>query len=203
MPKGINNYTLIELLLTITIIGIVSTVAITQFSTSDQDANNKIRDIEMMEIQKAFIRFYDDCTPSDSELVQIGKYGLWCLTQAKNPHDSTTPWGTHFDTFKNRGWRGPYINAESSIMIKDSTTSAGQIKDPSGTIKIPVILNPQGFHYRVLIPKFGTTIFYKNIALVDPGADGVLDTNNSVTLAQPYITASGNDKVVQLLPSTP
>ena len=202
MPKKLNNYTLVELLLTITIIGIVSTIVVTQFSTSEQDANSIIRDIEMTEIQKAFIRFYDDCAPSDTELLEVGKYGLWCLTQAKNPHDLTTPWGTHFDSLKNKGWRGPYINAEGSITIKDPATNPGQVKASGGTIKIPVILNPQGYHYRVLIPKSGPTTFYKNIVLVDPGSDGVLDTSETVTLSQPYITASGNDTVIQLLPRT-
>lgn len=203
MINKVQNYTLLELLLTISILGIVSSIALAQFSTTEQEARDIVRNAEMSKIQKAFINFYNDVSPTDTNLISIGDYGLWCLTQKEHPMATkTTAWETSYDTYKGKGWRGPYAHTEKIIRIVKPTKNINRTGQIVGDYcDVPVLLTPLGQHYRVVIPRYGSTRYYRNITLIDPGQNDVIDSTVIFTdLSQEQIVAKGDDTVLQLLP---
>ena len=211
MTKSHYNFSLLELMLVTVILGILIGISVTHFSSNEQDVQKLVQAKEMADIQRAFMRFYDDCVPADSDLEQIRRYGLWCLIQAENPKDKSTPWGTSFDFYKNKGWRGPYMSSEGTKMVGDVISIDGQVFDETeGAIEIPVITTPYLLdasasadsrnHYRVFVPNCNNIYDYKKIVVVSPGANGLLETAESIASIGTDIVAIGDDTVIRLLP---
>ena len=195
-------------MLVVTLLGIVSYTAVSNYAAGEDYSRGTVIKKEMSLIQNSFIRFYNDCMPSDTELDEIGAYGLWCLFTAESPVKKNCPWGREYNFYKNKGWRGPYMNPEGEAeIVSPSQGSTGQ-KTGNG-INVPVIYTPyyrkdlsqsRGCYYRVIIPEFNGVKQYGKITLVNPGADGVLDTSDLLGSETASVVPGGDDTVLQLLP---
>ncbi|MCX7934593.1 MAG: prepilin-type N-terminal cleavage/methylation domain-containing protein [Planctomycetota bacterium] len=156
MARGL---TLIELLLVIAVIAIVAAAVSIGFGSTAQEAEETVVAAEMCNICAAFQRFYADCRPTAERLEEIRKYGLWPLTTAEHREN----WGKApaekdpskdyplYDAANAAGWSGPYCFAEGHLCIDPDRT--GQPESPGSGVKVPVMLDPSGRHYRVFAPQ--------------------------------------------------
>ncbi len=216
------EFSLIELLIVIGIMGALLTLVLPGFNDTGAEAKDKVAQTEMREIQSAFRRFAADVVfrketgDTNQYLMDIAKYGLWPLLWETHPlGSSASPVSsyTEYDSDSGIGRRGPYLDEEGLVTIASgpgvlSTETYGQVKDSEGTVKIPVIKDPYGGYYRVLVPESRTTDGsslneYKRlqkIVLVCTGPDKTLDTLPNSFLATTddgYTSATADDIVAQ------
>ena len=145
----------------------------------------------MRNIRQAFNRFDSDCVLTDERLEDIADYGLWPLMTRTHPNGGDNYF--EYDYEKGKGWRGPYIEREGEMNINNSLE--GQ---PDGTVAVPVINDPYGGYYRVIIPSGESA---KKIVLVCTGKNGILETASSDKhAATGNLEAQGDDTVLMLLP---
>lgn len=101
------GFTLIELLIVIGLLGALACLILPRFQVTKTDACEQLAISEMGEIQHAFVRFYNDCMPTNtlSDWSDIGLAPLIERTGANYTFDE-------YDPARNRGWRGPYAAKE-------------------------------------------------------------------------------------------
>lgn len=222
------NFSLIELLIVIGILGALLTLVLPGFNDTGEEAKGKVARTEMREIQQAFQRFAADVVfrkesdDSNQYLEDVALYGLWPLLWQSHPNSAVTGINyKDYDSDTGIGRRGPYLDEEGLVKITaptDLATSPGQVTDDSGTIKIPVIKDPYGGYYRVLCPAARTdggnslSEFKRlqKLVLVCTGPDRTLDTGVDSFLETTHddytsanaddIVAQGDDLVIRLMP---
>ena len=195
MRKREINFTILELIIVVSIIAVLASFLIPLLSDTESKALNDTVSDEMKKIQRAYLRLNQDYLLSDSEVSECKKYGLWPLLQREHPADSSKDLNV-FDPEKGKGWLGKYIVLEESIKI-DSTLD-GQPESSSGTaVEVPVIKDPYGGYYRVLIPPGGSK---DKLVIVCTGPDLVLNTSSLSTDSDGNIEAQGDDRIMKLLP---
>jgi len=174
------NFSLIELLIVIGILGALMTLVLPGFNDTSDDAKDKVAKAEMREIQKAFQRFAADVifrnnTDGNNRLKDIAQYGLWPLVSETHPVLGSGDTGyvkyDEYDAESGLGRRGPYLEQEGLVQIfpvtitdaYTSTLACGQeseITDADGAKtaasgtdrRVPVVKDPYGGYYRVLCP---------------------------------------------------
>lgn len=176
-------FSLLELLMVIGILGVLCSLILPSFEFTGDDAKKQATRAEMREIQSAFRRFAaDTLVASDSaRLDDMGKYGLWPLLNKDHPEkdDDNLKYGS-YDFNTGIGRRGPYLSTEAEVTIASNGDSK-QDKADAG-VRIPVILDPYGHHYRVVVPGGGTLKSKQRLALVCLGPNGN-DDNGIIDLA--------------------
>jgi type II secretory pathway pseudopilin PulG len=131
------NFSLIELLIVIGILGALLTLVLPGFNDTGEEAKDKVAKAEMREIQKAFQRFSVDVifrsearpelnglaatSASNKKLYDIALYGLWPLLCDVHPVLSSTADGyvsyDAYDSETGLGRRGPYLEQEGLVQI--------------------------------------------------------------------------------------
>ncbi len=224
------NFSLIELLIVIGILGVLLTLVLPGFNNTGEDAKDKVARTEMREIQAAFRRFASDVVfrkesgDTNKYLKDIAQYGLWPLMWANHPDSGAGDIVyQEYDSEIGLGRRGPYLREERIVTITAPTgigagNSPGQPADDGGAIKIPVIKDPFGGYYRVVVPAARTTDGHdlsefkrlQKMVLICTGPDQKLDTkvdsfpgkdDPDYTAANADdIVAAGDDIVIRLMP---
>ena len=169
MARGL---TLIELLLVVAVIAMVAAAVSVGFGSTARDATEAVVSAEMRNICDAFQRFFADCRPTEAQLAEIRRFGLWPLTTPEHREN----WGVDpgmkdpgkdyrlYDAANAAGWSGPYCVAEGHRRI--DPTLPGQPEVASGGVEVPVIIDPEGNHYRVLAPQRSGVFNYNRLLLV-------------------------------------
>ena len=189
------GFSLIELVLVISIIAITASFVIPLLNGTQEKAYQDTVTQEMKEIQKAFGNLNRDCLLSKSNLQECVKYGLWGLFTRKHPADSNKDLEA-YSPERMRGWRGKYMSFEDTVRIDPSSDGQQESTDASA-VEVMVIKDPYGGYYRVL----GVTPFDESkLFLVCTGLDNKLDTVSSNKDADGNIIALGDDKVIKLIP---
>ncbi len=198
-------FSLIELLIVVAILGVLVTLVLPNFSNVQDDAREKVMKTEMQDIQAAFGRFSSDTgvQSSTTKLTDISDYGLWPLMSQTHPNSAvTTIIYPDYDAETGIGRRGPYLAKEGKITMdaSDLATKPGQAEDaaPTTSVTIPVVKDPYGGYYRVLMPSSGSDK-EKRIALVCTGPDKTLDTTRAPD-SNGDIAKGDDDTVIRLLP---
>ena len=202
------DFSLVELLIVIGILGVLATLIIPNFNNTTDDAKEQVTITEMREIQNAFRRFSADVMlkNNNSRMENILKFGLWPLMKEDDPGSSITY--TDYDVETGIGRRGPYLQMEGEITISSSPTAGGQASESSGTT-VPVMKDTYGGYYRVMCPEINSEdseTVKKNklrrMVLVCTGTDRTLDTLNSNLDDDGNIKVPDgkDDKVLRLMP---
>ncbi len=206
------NFSLIELLIVIGILGALVSLVLPGFSDTADHAKDKAAATEMREIQESFRRFAEDTRlkNSNDDMYDIICYGLWPLTNETHPLgvDDAPVTYSEYDSSTGTGRRGPYLRREDEKSIATSPTNVGQVYDEGGTVTIPVIKDPYGGYYRVMCPEItGSEIDterqkkYRKMVLICTGPDCDLDTSASnVDDDTGEIEAQSDDIVIRLMP---
>ena len=225
------NFSLIELLIVIGILGALLTLVLPSFNNTTTEAKDTVALAEMKDIQSAFRRFASDVIFREDQsgngnkyLYDIGKYGLWPLMIDEHPVESEQAGIEYqdYDPEAGIGRRGPYLNEEGylKIIANPAITGSGQYgqpKDGSGAGSVPVIKDPYGGYYRVLVPVANSggddlSLFKRlqKMVLVCTGPNGQLDTtptsfytageDGSHQNKVNDLKAEGDDIVIRLMP---
>jgi competence protein ComGC len=195
MYKRVKIFTILELIIVVSIISVLAAFLIPLLSDTESKALNDAEFDEMKKIQTAFIRLNQDCLLNDSELSECEKFGLWPLFQREHPLDSSKDLKA-FDPERGKGWLGKYIAIEETRKI--NSTLDGQPESTAGTaVEVPVLKDPYGGYYRVLIPQGEAKI---KLVVVCTGQDRELDTLSSSKNSDGNIESQGDDTVMRLLP---
>ncbi len=131
------NFSLIELLIVVGILGALSALILPMFHDTEKEARNTVARSKMKDIQWAFSRFQADMlvelrkTVDDGGdvtnlyLEDIARYGLWPLFVRSHPvMTEGDDWGT--DIFKKYelyngdtgfGWRGQYLEYDGIVSV--------------------------------------------------------------------------------------
>jgi prepilin-type N-terminal cleavage/methylation domain-containing protein len=127
-------FTLIELLIVIGLLAAVAMILLPNLTTNKDEVKDTIIISELADIQRAFIRFQNDCNlqNDDNDLLTVAKYGVAVLIYNDNDYGIQ-----NWDNDQQRGWRGPYLMSEGEREI--NINIAGQ---PNGNVTVPVILTP-------------------------------------------------------------
>ena len=187
------GFTVIELIVVLAVLAALATLLIPRLSVSTDNVNDTVLEKEMTDIQAAFMRFGADCVLTDAQLEDIRDYGLWLLFSSTHP-DGGDDYPA-YDPAKTTGWRGAYALQEGTQDI--DATAVGQ---PAGGTAVPVLLDPHGGYFRVLMPNAGVGR-HRRLALVSTGRNKTLETTDVPVSG--LIQAGGDDHVLRLLPLAP
>ncbi|MGL4853830.1 MAG: type II secretion system protein [Lentisphaeria bacterium] len=199
-------FTLVELLIVISILGVLVSLVLPTFNSVDDDARLNLAKFEMREIQQAFSKFASDVVfrseirgaiggmseelISNRKLFDIALYGLWPLLIEHHPvlkegDQGYVDYGNY--DFENMiGRRGSYLSVEDFVEIGKPEiigSMVGQTEGMSG--KIPVLKDPYGGYYRVICPEVRSDAVgnrlnefkrLERLVLVCTGANGILET---------------------------
>ncbi len=171
-------FSLIELMIVIVIIGALVSIILTSFDYSERTAENDSVQVEMYNIRKAFVAYYNDNFPDfdeDGAFHLVARFGVGVLCeQSSSYYDSTLSSTSDKDLYdsafadkdlKNKlGWNGPYIMQEGRRTVSidndfDATTiwqndsSNDTTSGSTSSVSIPVVQDPFGGYYRIVIPK--------------------------------------------------
>lgn len=165
------GFTIVELLIVITILAIVAGAISVNFGNTTRDAEDILMKSEMQTICDAFVRFRADClSGNDDRLDEMRKFGLWPLFIRKHPNDTTaypdvdeSIGYAFYDPEKGYGWAGPYLIAEGHKDIdSDPDRSSGRqtfgqeteskVSAGGAGKSMPVALTPWNDHYRLMAP---------------------------------------------------
>jgi type II secretory pathway pseudopilin PulG len=196
--KKKNLFSLIELLIVVTLLGALLGLILPMLSSKEIEAEEKVASKEMADIRTAFNKFYSDCVVTDDQLVDISEYGLWPLMTNTHPDETKTSLYEKYDYEKGKGWRGPYAEQEASKEIDPS--GEAQALTPGSGIYVPVLKDPYGGYYRTIIPLDESS---KKITLLCTGKNKTLETDENDKDSHGNIKAQGDDTVLQLLPCAP
>ncbi|MBF0299907.1 MAG: prepilin-type N-terminal cleavage/methylation domain-containing protein [Oligoflexia bacterium] len=149
------GFTIIEMVMVITIVGVLSVVAIPQFIDFRDDAKKVITQKKLAELKEAIKG--DPSLKANGQFTKIG----FELNMGRLPTelselymlDAGTPGGIN-DPFSKRGWRGPYILSTSSTDIEWRKDGWGNEFDYNTTTK----------------------------TITSKGADGTLNTNDDIII---------------------
>lgn len=124
------NFSLIELLIVIGILGALMTLVLPGFNDTSDESKDKVAKTEMREIQRAFQRFSSDVIFRDesasnalgnAKLNDIALYGLWPLLS--DIHPVIPPESADYikydayDAVSGLGRRAPYLEQEGLVQI--------------------------------------------------------------------------------------
>jgi prepilin-type N-terminal cleavage/methylation domain-containing protein len=133
------GFTLMELLIVIALLAALSTLLLPSF-TADRDAGNAaIIKSEMYEIQRSFVRFYNDCGRDPGGLSGFAWTNVYLAPLIRRTDTNSpalygyTPWTLE----RNIGWRGPYAEGEGYYINAASN-------------RYPALLDPYGDPYEVV-----------------------------------------------------
>lgn len=158
------NFSLIELLIVVGIMGALTALILPIFYDTEKEAKATVARSKMKDIQRAFGRFYADLLPelrkqeadgtdvTNLALEDIALYGLWPLFNRNHPvltkSYSTYDPETHF------GWHGQYVECDGVVTIGAPTLNGAQTAGTGASTdcKIPVLRDPYGGYYRILCP---------------------------------------------------
>jgi len=130
-----------ELLIVVAVLAALAMVVLPHFSTTKKMANDIAVQSELAEIQRAFIRFKNDCMLTQDQYDDVAKYGVSVLMKNRNADNDAI--FTDWDDDKGRGWRGPYLVSEG--MRRINPNASGQPLSGSGVLGgvfVPVICCP-------------------------------------------------------------
>ena len=198
-------FSLVELMIVITILGALVAIIIPAFSYSEQSAKADAVTAEMRQLRQSFAHFYQDNYPSDIKLQSLATYGLWPLFStnalpaelASVIHDIGS-----YDVANRLGWRGPYALAEGTNL----TVCLQNGQPPTGAAPrqaIPVVYDPYGGYYRVLAPEVGGVLSASSLYLVCTGPDRTLQINPAAVEFGRIKTPSPHETDDTLLPLKP
>ena len=207
IPWFKRGFSLIELMIVIIILGALTAIIIPMFSYTEHQAKEDAVAAEMARIRRAYIDFYNDNFPSDTELANLARYGLYPLVRTNSPSGYGGNWDEavrgKYDPYNKLGWNGPYLMHEGPFVTVRVDAAMpmdqrGQREVSGGTQEaIPVVLDPYGGHYRVLA-SFADT---NKLFLICTGIGRELDTmETDVDPTTGWIEAKGNDTALPLLP---
>ncbi|MEM8549868.1 MAG: type II secretion system protein [Verrucomicrobiota bacterium] len=211
-----HGFSLIELMIVITILGVVVSLVIPAFGYSESNAKEDAHTAEMRAIQTAFVHyFYDNCPERDEgeALHAISYYGLYplCTTEGIENLDTdpiSSSGGSvtakdavqsNYDAANCIGWNGAYLLHEGWKDIDASVVGQPE-SGASDAEHVPVVYDPYGGYYRVLIPDDGTSQHPRLITLVCTGPNNILETAPTDIDAYKQIYPVGDDIVLRLLP---
>gem|GEM_PF-6275350 len=212
IPRSLTRaaFSLIELIIVVVILGVVVSIMIPIFSYSEKQIKDDVLMVEMRAVQQAFIDYYNDNMPDRDGLREFAKYGLaaLCVRNLGGPPPvDFTAGGVirwPYDPANQLGWRGPYLMHEG--LVKVGVREAGQrsLEAAAPLIDIPVVLDPNGGYYRVLLAdgdQGKLSLVYTGIGNLarDPNRD-LLDTATSNTNGFGWIEAQHDDIAVRLTP---
>lgn len=143
------NFSLIELLIVIGILGALLSLVLPGFNDTSDDAKDKVAKAEMREIQKAFQRFAADVifrsevrpaingleasATSNKKLYDIAAYGLWPLLCEVHPilESSSDGYVSYdgYDESSGIGRRGPYLEQEGLMQVFPVTITSTHTTD--------------------------------------------------------------------------
>jgi prepilin-type N-terminal cleavage/methylation domain-containing protein len=131
------GFSLIELLMVITLISILVRIGISQFIDFSSDARTAVTNTKLNAIKVAII--------GDARFVAGGKnskqgFEVHCLAVPTALTDLTTQpasgtCASTYDPFTKRGWRGPYVTSTDSTWSTDAWGTAFVYSSGSRTIK--------------------------------------------------------------------
>lgn len=226
MKKKKKAFSLIELMIVIVIIGVMVSVMIASFDYSERRAEDESVQVEMYNIRKAFVAYYKDNFPSleaEGAFHLVSRFGVAVLCEQSSIYYDAISNSSHKDLYneafadkdmKNKiGWNGAYIMQEGrrSVKIVDSFDEANvwqndaeyDTTNTTGTaISIPVIQDPYGGYYRIVIPKgkLGDDTseqFYPQYAfIVCTGANKTLQT-----FSTDFDDNEDNDTYLEMVPT--
>lgn len=198
------GFTLIELIIALVILGVLVTLILPSFNDTVKDSRGDALMAEMRSIQTAYTRYYRDNFPSTEPggtLEAISYYGLYplCTDDTTEITEdgfqdpiSLTGVALATDAFRGLdrandiGWNGPYLTNESRLVIQ--ADQPGQPVDANldpPEVRVPVINDPYGHYYRVVVPRDGDGIAYpKRITLISTGPNGILETTENDVFRQ-------------------
>ena len=135
-----SGFTLVEILMVIILIGILSTVGITQFINFNRDAKSAVTTEKLNALKTAITG--DPRFVSGGQLTNAGFEGHCLAPPASLPDLITLPasgtCAVAYDPFAKRGWRGPYVSASDPNWNKDAWGSAIEyfvVGPPARTIR--------------------------------------------------------------------
>lgn len=117
-----DGFTLIEVMMTIVVIGVLATIGITQFTNFSNDARIAVTNEKLMALKIAI--------NGDPKLISAGQYSkpgyeAHCNAPPTVLVDLVTKPGagtcaSDYDPFSKLGWRGPYVSSQESNWNKDA-----------------------------------------------------------------------------------
>lgn len=183
-------FSLIELLVVISIIGMLFAMIIPQFTGVEHLSKIKVNEANMRHIQEGFMRFISETGIANDpdRLKDIALYGLWPLTTLKHPNTAlqkTMEYAPYNPDYEIGRRMESYLRATGVVKLQIPTVS-GQNElakeDDTKAITIPIMHDPFGGYYRILCPKFvgdasnpKTLLSLKQMVLISPGIDQTLD----------------------------
>ncbi|MEZ4814166.1 MAG: type II secretion system protein GspG [Bdellovibrionota bacterium] len=129
----LNGFTMVELLMTITLIAVISAVATTQYIDYRDDARRTITEKKLYE--------YRDALAGNPELLANGSYikpGIIIdVREVPTSLDALVSQGSYssYDVYEKRGWRGPYVNSAAANWNVDAWGNPISYDSTSRTLK--------------------------------------------------------------------
>lgn len=235
MNKERKAFSLIELMIVLVIIGAFVSIILTNFGSSEQVTRDQSVQVEMYNIRKAFVKYYNDNFPDldkNGTFHLMARFGVAVLCEKNLEYYGITNSANQalFDSAfvdrdmkNNLGWRGAYITHEGREAVKigdftstecwqndaDYDSNEGTTNTSRNDKSIPVIQDPYGGYYRIVIPKGklddgeGKRFLPQYAFIVCTGANKTLQTfsgdfdddDESETYLQMKPTLDTNDKV--------
>jgi prepilin-type N-terminal cleavage/methylation domain-containing protein len=100
----IQGFTLLELLVVVTLLAILSSVALMSNDGTREQVEVDATKYEMAELRKALLQFKRDVGAFPNDLLQLGSYSASAVTANGDIY-------TEWDKDTHRGWNGPYLSA--------------------------------------------------------------------------------------------
>lgn len=139
--KSQSGLTLIELLMAITLVGILSTVAISQYLDFTKDARIAVTKERLHELKRALIG--DPRLVGNGQFLQPGYYSdMQGLPLTLDDLGSLPVGASDYDPVTKRGWRGPYVDTTNPDWKNDAW---GQEILYSGAARTLTSKGPDGY----------------------------------------------------------
>jgi len=100
----IQGFTLLELLVVVTLLAVLASVAILANDGVNEQATLDATKYEMTEIRKALLQFKRDVGALPNDLLQLGSYSVSAVTATGEIY-------SEWDQDTHRGWHGPYLSS--------------------------------------------------------------------------------------------
>jgi prepilin-type N-terminal cleavage/methylation domain-containing protein len=171
-PPKQQGFTLLELLIVVSVIAIIAGVSLMSYSNTRSDSEDRAVRIEMQQLQQAVIRYF-----SDQNTYVNG-------TTASSPSDISflIDMAPSWDPDYRKGWRGPYLKRSVTKVsgLVESDLSFNGDGDPSsgGEVDVPIkndpYLQPGGRDNPYLF--FDMNRLNRTARIVSMGADGIYES---------------------------
>lgn len=174
------GFTLVELIVTITILTVLAGVLIPSVNNYLEKSNRGKASSEMKEIANVFSKYkadtFDWPTPNGKPKIKTGK------------HNFTSYPSLYRNTMSKKDWAGPYLN--KGVMVKGYMNVAAKVKGVYDGL-----IDPWGRPYRIYTFSDGYSGTSGGIMLVSYGYDGKLSSSTSEIFA----STAQDDDLVQLI----